>query len=266
MPSFCDFYSLTLKSLSFFVSPFLCSTVRYALCVNLRICVYMCVCFCVYLCLFLCLPVFSLLSLCVLKCPLVSANHFWSISEIYGQFFPIIPASFQSLHHPPLYSPSVGSWIVCFSQEDTDEALKLCLIFFYIFRIIFTLPPPLLSLLSFHITSFCLYLLASFSSPLLLLFLLAGPTNRCGSLCGTNRLEAEGCLCPFSLITSHLCVHKQTNTAINLRAQCRLRGRGQGRGGENQRDGDRRRQSFVSFTLVHEAGHAICHVLSLLHH
>lgn len=45
--------------------------------------------------------------------------------------------------------------------------------------------------------------------------LLAGPGDRCG----TNRPEAEGCLCPFRLITSHLCVHKQTNTAINLRAQ-----------------------------------------------
>ncbi|KAM7388265.1 hypothetical protein PAMP_024455 [Pampus punctatissimus] len=49
-----------------------------------------------------------------------------------------------------------------------------------------------------------------------------GPPNRCGSLCGTNRPEAEGCLCPFSLITSHLCVHKQTNTAINLRAWYKL--------------------------------------------
>lgn len=80
------------------------------------------------------------------------------------------------------------------------------------------------SLLGFHATSFCLYLLPS-CSPVLL----ANPSNRCGSLCGTNRPEAEGFLRPFSLITSHLCVHKQTNTAINLRAQCRQRGRGGGR-------------------------------------
>lgn len=53
--------------------------------------------------------------------------------------------------------------------------------------------------------------------------LLADPPNRCGGLCGTNRPEAEGWLRPFSLITSHLCVHKRTNTSINLRARHRAR-------------------------------------------
>lgn len=42
---------------------------------------------------------------------LVSAKHFWSIFEIYGQFYPIIAASFRSHHQPPLYSPySFSLW------------------------------------------------------------------------------------------------------------------------------------------------------------
>lgn len=244
---------------------------KSALCVKLRI--SLCV-----LCVFVSFSFppcrLSSLSLWALKCPLVSANHFWSIFEIYSQFFPITPASFQSLHHPTLYSPTVGSWIVGFSQEDTDESLtlwqfhavlvNLVIFFFYFYILQMISVPSCHSLLYFHTPSSSLPIslfLCSFS-----FFSWQADTNRCGSLCGTNRPEAEGCLCPFSLITSHLCVHKQTNTAINLRARCRLRGRGHGRGGENQNEGDRRRQSFVSFTLVHEAGHAICHVLSLLHH
>lgn len=214
-------------------STLFCSTVRIALCVKLATCVcglHIYLSFSSPLCL---LPP---LSLCVLKRPLVSANHFWSISEIYGQFFPIIPASFLFLQHPTLYSPSVGSWIVCFSQEDTDEALilwrflcdfsqlsskdYLILIFNIIFQIIFSAAPLLLS---FLITFSSLYLLRSFASPSCAF--LASPPNRCDSLCDTKRAEAESCLCPFSLITSHLCVHKQTNTTINLRAWCRLRGR-----------------------------------------
>lgn len=157
----------------------------------------------------------------------------------FGDLWPMFP------HHPcvasiplssSLYSPSIGSWIVCFSQEDTDEALTLnfyalCSSYFsgltgfnlvLIFTQFFQHLRSFSSWLNFFIASFCLYLL-----PLLPLFPLADPSNRCGSLCDTNRPEAEGCLRPFSLITSHLCVHKQTNTAINLRAQCRLRGRGE---------------------------------------
>lgn len=89
MPSFCDSYSP--YSLTFSVS------LRCALCVKLEIsvCVIL-VCICLFLC-FL-----SSLSSLYVRCPLVTANHFWSISEVYGQFYPIIPASFQSLHHPSI--------------------------------------------------------------------------------------------------------------------------------------------------------------------
>ena len=54
-----------------------------------------------------------------------------------------------------------------------------------------------------------LHLSHSFSVPSYVF--LASSSNRCGSLSVTNRPEVEGCLCPFSLITSHLCVHKHTN-------------------------------------------------------
>ncbi len=115
MPSLCDHSPASLfLHLSLLQSDLPCVCVA----LNLTVCFF-----------FMCIHVFfsvsvsslssPLLSLYV-RCPLVSANHFWSISEIYGQFYPIIPASFQSLHHPSLYSPSVWSWIVDFSQEDTD--------------------------------------------------------------------------------------------------------------------------------------------------
>lgn len=99
------------------------------------------------------------------------------------------------------------------------KGFYLILIFNIIFQIIFSAAPLLLS---FLITFSSLYLLRSFASPSCAF--LASPPNRCDSLCDTKRAEAESCLCPFSLITSHLCVHKQTNTTINLRAWCRLRG------------------------------------------
>lgn len=266
MPSFCDFYSPTLKSLllclSFFLSLF-----------NSQFCLMceaedVCVRVCAYLCLFLCLPVFSLLSLCVLKCPLVSANHFWSISEIYGQFFPIIPASFQSLHHPSLYSPSVGSWIVCFSQEDTDEALTLAISmlffnlvkksFFTYFKLFFQYFPSLSFSLSFHISFFCLYLLASFSSPYSFFSWQALPTDVAAYVALTGPKQRAACARSAWLQVTSVFINRQIPPSIWEHSA--------DWGGGDQRDADRRRQSFVSFTFVHEAGHAICHVLSVLHH
>lgn len=145
----------------------------------------------------------------------------------------------------------------------SSQAFYFILIFYIIAQIIFFNTSPLhpICCLPWSPLLVCAY---HPPSPVLL----AGPPDRCGSLCGTNRAEAEGCLRPFRLITSHLCVHKQTNTVINLRVQT---GGGRGekrreREREKERDADRRRKCFVSFTLVHEAGHAICHVLSLLHH
>lgn len=105
-----------------------------------------------------------------------------------------------------------------------------------------SLHPLLLSFLITYASLVCTRHL-SFSSPPPAL--LAGSPDRCGSFCGTNRPEAEGCLRPFRLITSHLCVHKQTNTAINLRARCRLRGtRGwEGGGGKRETETDGARVS-----------------------
>lgn len=183
-----------------------------------------------------CLPVFSHLSLWaenVLWCLPTISDPFLRFMTNFSpsslcRFNPSIILSLFSLHwklncllFTGRYRWSAHTPSLCFMLVLTGFNLVL------IFPLFFQYLCSCSSLLGFHVTFFCLYLLPS-CSPVLL----ANPSNRCGSLCGTNRPEAEGCLRPFSLITSHLCVHKQTNTAINLRAQCRLRGRGWGRKSE----------------------------------
>lgn len=158
------------------------------------------------------------------KCPLVSANHLWSLSEISDQFFPITLCRFNPSISFSLFSLHwklnclLFTWGYRWSAHTPFSCFMLFLLLKGLtgFNLVLIFPPFFQYLHSFQ------YLLPSCTPGLL-----ANPFNRCGSLCGTNRPEAEGCLRPFSLITSHLCVHKQTNTAINLRAQCRQRGGGE---------------------------------------
>lgn len=128
--------------------------------------------------------------------------------------------------------------MICLTQEDAAPSLRRSSEAFHLKRIclfsfILSVPSP-----------------SSSSSSLLL----ASRPGRCVG----SRPGAEGCLCPFSLITSHLCVHKQTNTSIRLTDCTNGGARGRRRGG----GGDRRRQSSVSFTVIHEAGrvHLPCSV------
>lgn len=197
-----------------------------------------CVCF---FCLFHCLPVFSLHFLCALSSGVSQPFliHFWDLQ-------PILPHHPCTISIPPSslswfsLSSKLNCWLFTVRYKWSSHITAIWCFFdnlvqdFYLY-LIFFLHNSSNYFFNTSALAFlcCLFLSPSFSSPSPVL--LARSPDRCGSLCGTNRPEAEGCLCPFRLITSHLCVHKQTNTTINLRAQYRLRGWGRGRGREAKR-------------------------------
>lgn len=231
MPSLCDSYSPTLQSPSFFVqrSDLLYVSNRESGCV------------CVFFLSFSLPPcLLSPLSMCiVLWCQPAISDPFLRFT---ANFTP------SSLHHfnpsiiPLLILPQFEAELLTFHSK-----IQMKLSHYGNLMLFWQLSSGFLPLSCFFLHNSsnyffntsalaflcCLFLSPSFSSPSPVL--LARSPDRCGSLCGTNRPEAEGCLCPFRLITSHLCVHKQTNTAINLRAQYRLRGWGRGRGREAKR-------------------------------
>lgn len=225
------------------------------------------------------LPRQSSLSSLYACCPLVTAYHFWSISEIYGQFYPIIPASFQSLHHPSLYSPSVWSWIVDFShgankahtlwqfyaplRQLISQAFYFILIFNIIAQNIFSIPP-----LAIPFAVFPYHL--SLSAPITLLPLFswqALPTDVAAYVALTGPKQRAACARSGWLQVTSVFINRQIPSSIWEQSGDRGREGGEEeRERQRERDADRRRKCFMSFTLVHEAGHAICHVLSLLHH
>lgn len=262
MPSFCDSYSPTLQSVSVSLSLFngqiclMCQAEELSLSLarsrslSVRF-------FCLFVSFSLPPCLLSPLSMCVvLWCQPTISDPFLRFT---ANFTPSSLRRFNPSIIPLFILPQFEAELSAFHRK-TQMKLSHSGNFFasFFLNLVHRLLPYLnflqylpscSSLLPFLITSSCLHLSPSSFSPSPVL--LAGPPNRCGSLCGTNRPEAEGCLRPFRLITSHLCVHKQTNTAINLRAQYRLSGRGGGTGlGEKMRDTET------------DGGRVLCHLLS----
>lgn len=154
--------------------------------------------------------------------------HFWDLR-------PILP------HHPCVISIPPSSLPFILPRFEANSTLftgkyrwspHIPAIFMLFFS---TLPATVHRVLSFYITfwrlfffplassSCCLIIsIISFSLYISLRFSCSSvrasctPSPQPPNSCGTNRPEAEGWRCPFRLITSHLCVHKQTNITISL--------------------------------------------------
>ena len=231
-------------------------------------CVFLCVCV-----FFSPSPVFPLLSLRMLSSGdgLPFLIHFWDLRPILPNHPCVIPIPPSSLS---LFSLSLklNCRLFAGSSQSSHTLAILCpppptfyfiLIFYIIAQNIFSIPPLVIpfAVFPYHL---------SLSAPITLLSLFswqALPTDVAAYVALTGPKQRAACARSGWLQVTSVFINSQIPSSIW--EQSRDRGR---EGGEEERErqreryADRRRKCFVSFTLVHEAGHAICHVLSLLHH
>lgn len=255
MPSICDFSSSS-TTVSLLRCFFLCSVVRSALSVKPEI--RLCVCF------FTILSSLSSLSMCViLWCQPSISDPFLRFT---ANFTPSSLCRFNPSIIPLCILPRFEANSATFHRK---IQLKPSLCQFY------APPPPHTSfyfILVFYIKVQIIFALTLF----FMLFAVLFPLHRCThhsllhSLSSSPKQALSADVVLTGLKRRAACARsgwlQVTSVCINTHIQPSILEQGTKTERDRGEKADRWRKSFVSFTLVHEAGRAICHVLSLLHH